>query len=153
MRFEDATSDIYKLLDEIIECNFGTLTAAKFIILFDTKKRKNGGKYTIGRIKKANDELKALAMDDTGIPPDYIMFLDKNIFDVLEDKDKIRIVKHELYHTDVNFESDTNQYKIKDHEVNTFYSEIEENVDDPQWAERIGAIAESVYDPENEEGD
>ncbi len=149
MRFEDAPTDVYNILDKVIEENFGTLTAAKFIILFDTKKRKNGGRYVIGRIKKANDELKALAADDNGTPPDYILFINKTVFDALDDRDKERIVFHELSHTDVYFDSE-NQYRIKDHEIQSFYSEIEYNSDDQRWSERVSTIAESVYDPENE---
>ena len=150
MRFEDVTSDIYQMVENIIKDEFPALDGAKFIILYDTKKRKTGGRYIIGRIKKANDELKALSMSDEGIPPDYIMFLDKQIFNVLDDRDKERVVHHELCHCEVNFDSE-NQYRIKDHEIQSFYAEIDYNNDDHRWTERVSSIAESVYDPENEE--
>lgn len=150
MRFEDGPKDIYDIINKLIDERFPELEASKFIVLFDNKKRKAGGRYVIGRIKKTNDELKVLSLDDDGIAPDYIMFIDKNVYEVLDDKDKERVIFHELCHTEVNFDSD-NQYRIKDHEIQSFYAEIEFNSDDQRWAERVGTIAESVYDPENQD--
>ncbi len=150
MRFEECDTSVYDSLHKIIGDSFPELEAAIFIVLFDNKKRKSGGRYVIGRIKKANDELKALSMDKDGVMPDYILFLDKTIYDVLDDRDKDRIIFHELCHTEVVIDSD-NQYRIKDHEIQSFYAEIDYNNDDARWSERVSIIAESVYDPENEE--
>jgi len=150
MRFEECDRGIYDKLHTIIGEDFPELEAAIFIVLFDNKKRKSGGRYVIGRIKKTNDELKALSMDNDGVMPDYILFLDKSVFDALEDRDKERVLFHELCHTEVVVDSD-NQYRIKDHEIQSFYSEIDYNSDDTRWAERVSTIAESVYDPENED--
>lgn len=148
MRFEDVPQQINDFVETVKNDNFPELDAAIILVLFDTKKRKSGGRYVIGRIKKANDEVRVMAADSNGISPDYVMFLDKQIWDVLDDRDQERIVKHELYHCETNFESDTNQYKICDHEIQTFYAEIEENQDDSRWVERVSVIAESVYDSE-----
>ena len=150
MRFEETEKYVYDKLMEIIDKKFPALEAAVFVCLFDTKKRKSGGRYVIGRIKKTNDEIKSLAMDDHGTAPDYILFLDKEVFSALNDRDQDRIITHELYHTEVNFNA-TVPYGIRDHEVTTFYSEIKDNEDDPQWVERISVVAESVHDPENQE--
>ena len=150
MRFEDVTSDVNRLVSKIIDDQFPNLEGAVIKVLFDIKKRKSGGRYVIGRIKKANDEMKALATNDEGIPPDYIMFIDKSVWQVLEDRDKERIVFHELNHCEVNFDSE-NQYRIRDHEIQGFYSEIDFNSDDNRWSERIGTIAEHVYDPPEED--
>jgi len=150
MRFEDVTSDVLKIVDDMVNEKFPELRTANITVLFDTKKRKTGGRYIIGRIKKANDEMKALATDQDGVAPDYVLFLDKNVFLALDDDDKKRIVFHELCHTDYDSEAE-NPYKIKDHEIQTFYSEIDFNKDDPRWSERISAIADHVYDPDNNE--
>ena len=150
MRFEDVTNDVIKIVDDMVNEKFPELRTANITVLFDTKKRKSGGRFIIGRIKKANDEIKALATDQNGIAPDYVLFLDKMVFLALEDIDKKRVIKHELYHTDYDSEVE-NPYKIKDHEIQTFYSEIEDNKDDPRWVERISTIADHIYDPDNNE--
>jgi len=150
MRFEDATNDVNALVSKIIDEQFPNLEGAVIKVLFDTKKRKTGGRYVIGRIKKANDEIKALAMSSEGIPPDYVLFLDKNVWQVLSDRDKERVVFHELCHCEVNFDSE-NQYRVRDHEIQGFYAEIDFNQDDNRWSERIGLVAESVYDPPDED--
>lgn len=150
MRFEDVTSDIEQNVQTIINDQFPALEGAVIKILYDTKKRKSAGRFIIARIKKANDEMKILAMNENGVPPDYIMFIDKQVFQELNDRDKERIIYHELCHCEVDFNSD-NQYKIKDHEIQGFYSEIDYNKDDDRWAERISAIAESIYNPPEDE--
>ena len=148
MRFEDVPQQINDFVENVKNDNFPELDAAIILVLFDTKKRKSGGRYIIGRIKKANDEVRVMATDDNGISPDYVMFLDKQIWNALDDRDKERIVYHELCHCETNFESDTNQYKIRDHEIQTFYAEIDYNVDDARWLERVTTVADSIYDPE-----
>jgi len=150
MRFEDVTSDIERMVDKMVDDNFPELRTANITILFDTKKRKSGGQFVMGRLKKANDETKALAVGDDGVAPDYVLFIDKNIYDVLDDNDKKRLLFHQLCH--VHYDGDCeNPYKVKGPEIQTFYAEIEYNKDDPRWAERLSAVAESVYDPENSE--
>jgi len=150
MRFEDVTSDVEQNVQTIINDQFPALEGSVIKILYDTKKRKSAGRFIIARIKKANDEMKILAMNENGVPPDYIMFIDKQVFQELNDRDKERIIYHELCHCEVDFNSD-NQYKIKDHEIQGFYSEIDYNKDDDRWAERISAIAESIYNPPEDE--
>jgi hypothetical protein len=150
MRFEDVTSDVERLVAKLIDEQFPALEGAVIKVLFDTKKRKAGGRYVIGRIKKANDEMKALAANEDGVPPDYVLFLDKNVWQVIDDRDKERVIFHELNHCEVKFDSE-NQYRIKDHEIQGFYSETDFNADDIRWSERLGAVAEHVYDPPDED--
>lgn len=150
-RFEDAPRQVVSFVEGVQEKNFPALDTAMVKVMFDTKKRKSGKKYVFARIKKTNDELKAFAVNETGQSYDYIMFIDKLIWEALEEVDRDRLVFHEFCHCETNFESDTNQYKIQDHEIQTFYSEIEYCADDPRWAERVAIIAESVHDPENSE--
>jgi hypothetical protein len=147
-RFEDATNDVINMVEKIKKEVFDQLLNAKIKILMDTKKRKIGGKYVLGRIKKTNDELKALALNEHDEPYDYILFLDKVVFNTINDIDKIRLIRHELQHCEVDVEAD-NPYKIKGHEVEDFHDEIIYNQDDPRWGERIAIIADSIY--ENDE--
>jgi hypothetical protein len=151
-RFEDVPGQVESFVQNVLDNNFPELQGALIKVMFDTKKRKSGGKFVFARIKKTNDELKAFATKDDGTPYDYIMFLDKNLWLALDDKDRDKLVFHELCHCKVDLES-TDQYKIQDHEIQTFYAEIEYSKDDPRWLERVTAICESVHDPDAEPPD
>jgi hypothetical protein len=147
-RFENVDQETVDFIREIIGKDFERLVNAKIKILFDTKKRKSGGNYTLGRMQKANDLIRTLTFDETEDEGyDYILYLDKVVWSSIDEKDKERLVRHELCHCDVDFEKD-NPYALKDHEITDFYSEIEYNKDDPRWAERIAVVAEQIYENE-----
>lgn len=145
MRFEPVTEDVIRFCDSIKTENFSSLDGANILYIFDTKKRKSKGKYVIACIKKMNDEKKFLAMNDDGFTYDYAIYIDKNIWNSINDSDKKRIIFHEFCHTDVDFEKD-NPYGLRDHEIQGFYDELKFNADDERWAERLSVIAKSIYD-------
>ena len=105
--------------------------------------------YVLGRIKATSEELKAFAVDDNGLAYDYVMFLDKEVWLRISSDDQKKLIYHELCHCKIT-ESE-NPYKIPGHEMETFYSEIERNGEDPRWAERLANIAAHVHDPDNNE--
>lgn len=148
-RFEEASPETVNLVRDVMEESFPELQTARMVVLYDTKKRKSGGKFVIGRMKKTNDELKAFATDPSGDSYDYIMFLDKLVFEAVDENDKKYIIFHELCHCQIDLDS-SDQFKIKDHEIQTFYSEMEYTKDNPRWLERVSAIAESLHNPVNE---
>lgn len=149
-RYEPVPSDVESIVEEMKTKRFSNLDSAYIMVIFDNKKKVSNGRHVIARIKKMNDELKFFAMNDAGFTYDYAMFIDKNIWMVLDDRDKERIIFHELSHCEVDFEK-SNPYGIKDHEIQGFYDEADYNIDDLRWSERIGVIATAVYDPENNE--
>ena len=65
----------------------------------------------------------------------------------MELEDKKRLVRHELKHTDVDFDA-TTPYKVRGHTIEDFYSEVSLNEDDPRWAERAGLATLSAYEAE-----
>jgi hypothetical protein len=151
-RFSDVDPGTKKMINEIISKDFSHLTQAKIKMIFDQKKRKSGGRYQLGKMQKSNDLIRYLtsreAMDPEGF--DYLMFIDENVFEVLEQVDKVRLVRHLLQYADIDFEAEK-PYKIRKEEVITWYDELEYNQDDPKWFERLEVIAESIYNQENEE--
>jgi hypothetical protein len=149
-RFEDAPDQVVELMNKIRQGNFPELRSAKIKVLFDTKKRKSGGKLVLGRMQKTNDLLRHLTIDESGDEEgyDYILYIDKACFENIDEIDQVRIIRHELCHCDVDIESNNSPYKIKDHQISDFYSEIDFNSVDPRWAERCAAVAESVYEAE-----
>jgi len=150
-RFTDVDPDTKKMINEIISKDFSHLTQAKIKMVFDQKKRKSGGRYQLGKMQKSNDLIRYLtsheALDPEGF--DYLMFIDENVFEVLEQMDKVRLIRHLLQYADIDFEAEK-PYKIRKEEVITWYDELEYNKDDPKWFERLEVIAESIYNQDEE---
>jgi len=151
IRFEDAPDNVVNLMNKIIDDGFPELGRAVIKVLYDTKKRASGGKIVLGRIQKSNDLIKHLTIEETRITDgiDYILYIDKNVFENIEEKDRVRLIRHELQHCNVDFDARNTPYSLRDHEISDFYQEIELNSDDPRWAERCAAVAESIYDRED----
>lgn len=150
-RYEEAPMQVYDIMHSLIEKHFQELEHANILIMFDTKKKMSDGKFVLARIKKTNDEIRALTESEVyPLGYDYIIFIDKLIWENIEEEDKIRIMRHELRHANVNNEKDQ-PYLIRDHEITDFYDEVILNQDAPRWTERVTVIAESLYDPENKQ--
>jgi len=145
-RFEPVTEDVTRLVETVQEEFFPELSNIKILVLFDTKKRKSGIKYVVGRMTKTNELTRYLSLDETedGEGFDYIMYLDKYVFMELEGDDRVRIVRHEMRHIEIDTDA-KNPFKLKGHDVEDFYEEVELNSDDLRWVERVGQIAESVH--------
>ena len=150
LRFEDAPDEVITLMNRIISESFSELANAKIKVIFDLKKRLSNGKVVLGRFQKTSDLLRHLtveeAADDFGF--DYIMYLDKMIFTNITEGDKIKIIRHELRHSNVDMEAD-NPYKLRGHDLEDFTEEVELNSDDLRWAERCVTIGLSLYDRNN----
>jgi len=151
-RFSDVDPDTTKIVNQVITKDFSHLVQAKIKIIFDQRKRKSGGKYQLGKMQKTTDLIRFLTSREVGDPEgfDYLLFIDENVFEVIDHNDKIRLIRHLLQYADIDYEADR-PFKIRKEEVVTWYDELEYNKDDPKWFERLEVIAESVYNPENEE--
>ncbi|MFZ3047003.1 MAG: putative metallopeptidase [Desulfatirhabdiaceae bacterium] len=150
LRFEPAPQSAYDLLNKVKkDIQFHQLLNANILMLMDTKKRTLSGKLAFASLSKTNDIERFLSVDDIEVADgyDYIMRLDSMLWHAIEDQDRIRILRHELCHADVDVDSDT-PFKIQPHEVEDFYSEIEFNKDDPRWMQRMAAILDVLYNPE-----
>ena len=146
-RFENAPIQVVEQVNNIISkySEFKHLLDANIIILMDLKKRVSGGKIVLGRAKKANDIEKCIYTDPDGVTQsiDFILSFDKNVFDVIDENDRERVIRHELSHCSVN---EKGNFIVVPHEITDFYSEIEFNRTDPQWLDRVSTIADSIYD-------
>lgn len=145
-RFESVPEDVQEFVERIKNDAFPQLVNASVLVLFDTKKRKSGGNYVLGRMTKSNDLIKHLTEDLSDDGVDYIIYLDQAVWNEIEEADKVRLVRHELCHCEFDIDSRANPYKIRDHEVQDFYSEIEFNREDPRWFERLGLVAQSIHE-------
>jgi len=150
IRYETMDTQTENFIKSTINSFFPDLRNAVFELVCDTKKRKSGGRSVISKIEKPNEVLRFVSSNEEnpeGI--DYVLMLDKNVWNELSDNDKTRVVRHVLQHTDVDFEKEM-PYGLRKPEVSTFYSEIEYNKDDPEWMERLETIADSLYTREDE---
>jgi hypothetical protein len=148
-RFENASDEVKELVENVIDNSFRELRNAKILVLFDCKKRISKGKMVMGRMQKTNDLLRHLTLDNTMDEDgyDYILYLDKMIITNIQEEDQIRIIRHELQHAEVDYDSNK-PYKLRDHEISDFYDEIEFNSDDARWGVRIASIGHDMYEQE-----
>jgi len=149
MRFEDGNGESYNVMRTVREAHFPELAGCNIKIIFDLKKRMSGGKIILGSIQKPNELTRFFMIDEAGTDEgfDYVVRLDKKCWDLMELEDKKRLVRHELKHTDVDFDA-TTPYKIRGHTIEDFYSEVTLNEDDPRWAERVALSTLSAYEAE-----
>lgn len=153
LRYEEVTEEVMDMVRDVRARDFPELRNAKIKVLFDLKKRSAGGRIVLGRIMKTNDLLRLLTIDrvDPIEGYDYIITLDKTCWEVIENDDKVRIIRHELRHAYFDIDSEENPYKIVDHSILDFYEELEANKEDPRWRERVGALTEDIYEQRKEE--
>ena len=147
MRYEETGNEVGKLFLSVQKKYFPELNNVNFELVFDTKKRIKNGKFVFAQIKKADDLIQYFSTHDV----DYVIFLDKNIWDAISEEDKIRIVRHELRHVFIDARTEDVKYKIRPHDFEDFRAEVILNKDDPDWAERVALVAESLYDKDKEE--
>jgi len=151
-RFSEVTSDVDDILHEVRQQYFPELVNAKILCLFDIKKRQSKGKIILARIKKSDDLVRHLTINETDNEEgfDYIVFIDQMIWTNIEREDKIRLIRHELRHTLYDVDSRTTPYKLISHDVEDFIAEIELNSDDLRWSQRVGELLEHLYSQERE---
>ena len=149
MRYEDVTENVYDILHNVVREFFPGLVNAKILCIFDLKKRMSKGNIVLARIKKSDDLIRHLTINNAGEEDgyDYIMFLDQMIWQSIEEVDKVRIVRHELRHC---FITDEGNYSIIPHDIEDFAAEIELNSDDIRWSTRVAELCMHLYSQERE---
>ena len=148
MRFEEVGDEVIDVVEDVKLESFPSLRGAKIKVLFDTKKRMSKGDLVISRIQKTNELLRHLTVDDANSDEgfDYILYVDKNVWNNVTTEDRVRLIRHELQHCEVDMDANGTPYKLRGHELEDFYDEIEFNKDDPRWAERCVEVAASIYE-------
>ncbi len=150
-RYEDAP-ETDSLLRKVRFEHFPELVNAKILVLFDLRKRGSNGAVTLARIMKANDLIRHLSDKITVDGYDYIITIDKVFWTNTGDKDRARVIRHELRHTYFDIKSNADPYKLIQHDITDFYSEVEMNRDDPRWRERCASLVVDIYDQMKDEG-
>jgi hypothetical protein len=141
-RYYEADASVYNLMDELIEERFSnTLIATSIKVLVDSKPKidKLTNRITFASIKCANEVEKFLSMDGHNLAGiDYLIFISELVWELASDKDKKRILSHELSHT---FLDEKGNYKTVRHDIEDFYTEVKLNEDDPMWGQALSTVA------------
>jgi len=148
-RFEDVTQDVKDMIRAVRAEHFPELRNAEILVLFDKKKRMSGGALVLGRIQKSNDLIKKLTDEVVDEGYDYIMYLDKKMWEVSAEMDRERVIRHEFRHCFVDLDARGTPYKLLGHTIEDFYEEVELNSDDQRWRMRLGEITYAAYDMED----
>ena len=151
-RYEDAQVDVRTLVGEIVAEFMPELINARIKVLFDIKKRTSRGKIVISRLQKCSDLLRFLTKDEAGDGDgyDFLLYLDKVTINAVDRADKVRIIRHQLRHIEVDIENPENPYKMVHPDVQDFFIELELNKHDIRWAERVSEVAASLYEAKTE---
>ena len=150
-RFYDANDSIVTMMNEIIYERFSNLRPAVIKVVMDSKPKvdKLTEKVTFAYIKSANEVERFLTKSGQDIEGvDYILFINDLVWELADDKNKKRIISHELRHT---FLDEKGNYRLVRHDIEDFYEEVKLNEDDPMWGQALATIAMAKIDQLKEE--
>lgn len=147
-RYMDCDESLVEVFLKVLEERFPQYGYLNFKLVYDLKKRIKKGLIIFATIETASPKIKYFSKDDRALEGyDYVLIVDKKVWELSSDKDKERIISHELQHV---FVDESGNKKIVGHEINDFYQEIKRNEDDPEWARKLGILLRDVYDQESE---
>jgi hypothetical protein len=149
MRYEDADDSLVEVFLKVAEERFpNTCANLNIKLMFDTKKRVRGGKICLASVEIANDKIKYFTKHEVEVGGyDYILIVDKKAWELANEKDRVRLISHELRHV---FVDENDKRKIIPHDIEDFVIEVKLNEDDPDWGIKLCTIVTDVYEQEKE---
>ena len=149
MRYEDADDSLVEVYLKIAEERFANTCANLNIkLMFDTKKRNSKGKLILASVEVANEKIKYFTKNDVNlVGVDYVIIVDKKAWELADDKDKVRLISHELRHI---FIDENDKRKLLPHDIEDFVVEVKLNEDDPEWARKLVRLVDDTYEQEKE---
>jgi len=148
MRYEDCNESLVQTFLEVLEDRFPGKAYLKYKLIFDTKKKINKGQMVLADVSLASEKIKFFTKDDVAVDGyDYVLTVNKKAWDLAGEKDKKRILSHEMRHI---FVDEKGAPKLIGHEIEDFYEEIKSNQDDPEWSRKLGRLVLDVYEQEKE---
>jgi len=148
IRYQDVSNDIIELASQLVQLHFSHFEKQNITIkyLFDVKKKLHNGKLVLGTCYKSNDLVRHLTIEEASneFGYDYVIILDKIVYQNASPDDRIRIIRHELRHVDKD--EYTEKCYINPHNIEDFIEEIELNMDKPRWASELTSTALEIYE-------
>lgn len=147
-RYEDCNENLVEVFLSVLEERFPHLGYLKFKLIFDNKKKVSKGNIVLASIALTSDMIKFFTKNDIAVDGyDYVLTVDRKVWDLANDNDKKRLISHELRHV---FISDKGDCKIIGHEIEDFYEELKLNQDDPEWSRNLAQLVCDVYEQEKD---
>ena len=143
-RYEDITDNVIGVFVKTVEDWFPEVGNLKIKLMFDLKKKIVKGKFTLAYIELVNEKLRFLTSSklvEDGF--DYLLVLNKVVWEIADETDKTRIMRHELRHI---FEDESDKLTLLPHDISDFSEEIALNSDDPNWGVSLTSAALDKYE-------
>lgn len=149
MRYEDADDSLVEVFLKVAEERFpNTCANLNIKLMFDTKKRVSKGKICLASVELANEKIKYFTKHEVEVGGyDYILIVDRKAWELANEKDRIRLISHELRHV---FVDENDKRKILPHDIEDFVAEVKLNEDDPDWGFKLATLVTDVYEQEKE---
>lgn len=149
MRYEDANESLVEVYLKVAEERFpNTCANLNIKLMFDTKRRVSRGRLILATVEIASEKIKYFTKNEVELDGvDYILIVDKKAWELANEKDKDRLVSHELRHV---FVDETGKRKLLPHDIEDFVAEVKLNVDDPDWGNNLATLVVDVYEQEKE---
>jgi hypothetical protein len=147
-RYEEADDALVEMFLNVVEKWFPMYQNLKFKLIYDTKKRMRQNKITFATMELASEKIKFFSKDDVAVEGyDYILTMDKKAWELANDVNRERLIRHELRHV---FIEESGKLKIMAHDVEDFREEIKLNTEDPDWGFKLAILVNDVYEQEKE---
>jgi hypothetical protein len=127
----------------MIEKVFPELTGYSFGLLYRDKMKKSKGGLILAEICQPTKLLSYFAKNDNGNPFDFLIIVDEMAWCCSKENDRIRLMRHELRHVNI---SEKGVARLIGHDYQDFYAEVDINVDDPTWCQKLVAVVLAGYD-------
>lgn len=148
MRYEEADESLVSVFSKVLDSRFAQYGYLNFKLVYDLKRRTKNGNLIMASIELASPKIKFFSQDKKAEEGyDYVLFVDKCAWVLASEKDRERLISHELRHV---FIDEFGRPKIVGHELEDFYAEIELNRDDPEWGRKLSILVMDVYEQEKE---
>lgn len=157
MKYEDVPQSVEDIFVEVRDDVFPELAGARIKLTYCLKPRKTGEAYKIATIQKLNELDRYFSADEADSEEgfDYVIIIDKLVWEECSREDQVRIMRHELRHTNVDFDKKM-PYGLRKHDYEDFVDDMEIELQpggDPRWHERLGDIASQVHERDKEKED
>ncbi len=149
MRYEDADESLVEVYLKVAEERFpNTCANLNIKLMFDTKKRVSKGKICLASVEVANEKIKYFTKHEVEVGGyDYILIVDRKAWELANEKDRVRLISHELRHV---FVDENDKRKVLPHDIEDFVVEVKLNEDDPDWGFKLATLVTDVYEQEKE---
>lgn len=147
-RYEEANENLVDVFLRVVENRFPKYQSYKFKLIFDLKKRISKKKIVLASIEMSSAKIRFFSADNIALDGyDYVITVDKKTWEIASDKDKERLISHEMSHV---FPDEVGNPKLIGHDVSDFYLEIKRNEDDPEWNRNLAILVETIYEQEKD---